>query len=117
MNGDTYEGNWYEHQRHGQGTYTYSSTGSKYTGTWVNGKREGSGELIHSNHRFIGNFVENNPQGVGKYKFDMGCEQHGEYLLQEHLQEGDTEEDEQITIITPKWKCTRIGELDTIMAE
>lgn len=48
LNGDTYEGDWYEHQRHGQGVYTYSATGTKYTGSWVHGKRDGEGELVHS---------------------------------------------------------------------
>lgn len=115
MNGDTYEGNWYEHLRHGQGTYTYASTGTKYIGTWINGKREGSGEMVHSNHRFVGTFAEDFPKGLRKYKFDMGCEQHGEYILEEQIQEGDTEEDEQITITTPKWKCSRITEIENVV--
>lgn len=112
MNGDTYEGDWYEHQRHGQGVYTYSATGTKYKGSWVHGKRDGSGELIHSNHRYVGNFVDDNLQGGGKYRFDIGCEQHGEYVLEERIQEGDTEEDEQLTVLTAKWKCAGISEIE-----
>ena len=28
----------------------------QYVGTWVNGQREGAGQLMHSNHKFAGNF-------------------------------------------------------------
>lgn len=46
--------------RHGQGTYTHHNTGSQYMGTWIMGKMESAGELIHQNHRYQGNFVNNN---------------------------------------------------------
>ncbi|XP_067322821.1 radial spoke head 1 homolog isoform X1 [Anolis sagrei] len=80
VNGDTYTGEWFNHNRHGQGTYFYALTGSKYVGTWANGQQEGAAELIHLNHRFQGKFVNKNPIGPGKYIFDLGCEQHGEYI-------------------------------------
>jgi len=38
-NGDIYEGEWFNHVRHGVGTYTYGETGVKYYGTWIEGKR------------------------------------------------------------------------------
>eukprot|EP00061_Rhincodon_typus_P014066 g40862.t1 len=72
-------------KRHGLGTYVYAQTGSKYVGTWVHGKQVEAGELIHLNHRYQGNFLNNNPTGRGKYIFDFGCEQHGEYLQTEQL--------------------------------
>lgn len=58
VNADSYEGEWQDHLRHGQGTYTYSQTGTKYVGRWVRGKREGHGELIHANHKYVGVFKE-----------------------------------------------------------
>ncbi|XP_052348813.1 radial spoke head 1 homolog isoform X2 [Oncorhynchus keta] len=79
-NQDTYEGEWLHHQRNGQGIYHYNDTGSRYMGTWVMGKMESAGEFIHLNHRYQGNFLNNNPSGPGKYVFEIGCEQHGEYL-------------------------------------
>ncbi|XP_015998949.2 radial spoke head 1 homolog isoform X1 [Rousettus aegyptiacus] len=81
VNNDTYTGEWLAHQRHGQGTYVYAETGSKYVGTWANGQQEGAAELIHLNHRYQGKFLNKNPVGAGKYVFDIGCEQHGEYRL------------------------------------
>ncbi|XP_023131962.1 radial spoke head 1 homolog isoform X3 [Amphiprion ocellaris] len=89
-NRDTYDGEWLHHLRHGQGVYCYHATGSKYKGTWINGKMEAAGEYIHTNHRYKGNFVNSNPSGPGKYEFDTGCEQHGEY----HQVEQDQAEDE-----------------------
>uniref|UniRef100_A0A673N810 Radial spoke head 1 homolog n=1 Tax=Sinocyclocheilus rhinocerous TaxID=307959 RepID=A0A673N810_9TELE len=102
-NGDTYDGEWLHHQRHGQGTYRQHNTGSQYMGTWIMGKMESAGELIHQNHRYRGNFVNNNPSGPGKYVFDIGCEQHGEYL-QIDQDKGDTEDDEPFITTTLKWK-------------
>ncbi|XP_059777622.1 radial spoke head 1 homolog isoform X7 [Balaenoptera ricei] len=81
VNNDSYTGEWFAHQRHGQGTYFYAETGSKYVGTWVNGQQKGTAELIHLNHRYQGKFLNKNPVGPGKYVFDIGCEQHGEYRL------------------------------------
>lgn len=59
MNGDTYEGEWQNHERHGRGTYTYAATGSKYIGMWNEGKWQGHGELIHANHKYVGTFNQN----------------------------------------------------------
>ncbi|XP_069491752.1 radial spoke head 1 homolog [Ambystoma mexicanum] len=109
-NGDSYNGAWLSHLRHGQGVYTYALTGSKYVGTWVNGKQEDFGELVHSNHRYQGKFTNNNPLGPGKYIFDIGCEQHGEYLQVEPEKE-EEEEEEPLAIVLPKWRADKITTL------
>ncbi|XP_074714515.1 radial spoke head 1 homolog isoform X2 [Strix uralensis] len=108
-NGDTYTGEWFNHNRHGQGTYVYKDTGSKYVGGWVNGSQEGEAELIHLNHRFKGKFLNGNPVGHGKYVFDIGCEQHGEYIQSE--QDKGEEEEEPSLLIGPKWKASEITKL------
>ncbi|XP_060784752.1 radial spoke head 1 homolog isoform X2 [Neoarius graeffei] len=102
-NEDTYDGEWLQHQRHGQGVYTYHETGSKYVGTWVMGKMESVGEIIHANYKYQGNFQNNNPSGPGKYVFDTGIEQHGEYL-QVDQDKGDVKDEEPITTTVLKWK-------------
>ncbi|XP_036099666.1 radial spoke head 1 homolog isoform X1 [Molossus molossus] len=111
VNNDTYTGDWFAHQRHGQGTYVYMETGSKYVGTWVNGQQEGAAELIHLNHRYQGKFFNKNPVGPGKYVFDIGCEQHGEYRLTDAERVEEEEEEESLTTVIPKWKATKITEL------
>ncbi|KAK9530211.1 hypothetical protein VZT92_011731 [Zoarces viviparus] len=98
-NGDTYDGEWLLHMRHGQGIYHYSETGSMYKGSWANGKMESAGEYIHSNHRYEGNFFNNSPCGLGKYVFDTGCEQHGEY----HQAEQVPDEGELASTTTLNW--------------
>ncbi|KAK9402073.1 radial spoke head 1 like [Crotalus adamanteus] len=100
INGDTYTGEWFNNYRHGQGTYFYALTGSKYVGTWANGQQEGAAELVHLNHRFQGKFVNKNPLGPGKYIFDIGCEQHGEYcqeLIQYCTNQGKRRSNKQIS--------------------
>ncbi|XP_036303054.1 radial spoke head 1 homolog [Pipistrellus kuhlii] len=111
VNGDTYTGEWVAHQRHGQGTYLYAETGSKYVGTWVNGQQEGAAELIHLNHRYQGKYSNKNPMGPGKYVFDIGCEQHGEYRVADVDRVEEEEEEESLTTALPKWKATKITEL------
>nr|AAZ75691.1 TSGA2 [Mus musculus] len=111
VNNDTYTGEWFNHQRHGQGTYLYAETGSKYVGTWVHGRQEGAAELIHLNHRYQGKFINKNPVGPGKYIFDVGCEQHGEYCLTD-MERGEAKEEEETLVnIVPKWKALNITEL------
>lgn len=111
VNNDTYTGEWFNHQRHGQGTYFYAETGSKYVGTWVHGQQEGAAELIHLNHRYQGKFINKNPVGPGKYVFDVGCEQHGEYRLTDVERGEEEEEEEALVSIVPKWKALKITEL------
>uniref|UniRef100_A0A8C9QC93 Radial spoke head 1 homolog n=1 Tax=Spermophilus dauricus TaxID=99837 RepID=A0A8C9QC93_SPEDA len=111
VNNDTYTGDWFAHQRHGQGTYFYADTGSKYVGTWVNGQQEGAAELVHLNHRYQGKFMNKNPVGPGKYVFDIGCEQHGEYRLTDTERGEEEEEEETLITIVPKWKATKITDL------
>eukprot|EP00069_Balaena_mysticetus_P022281 bmy_14100T0 len=132
VNNDSYTGEWFAHQRfgslpgptdhgtkcialiftrHGQGTYFYAETGSKYVGTWVNGQQKGVAELIHLNHRYQGKFLNKNPVGPGKYVFDIGCEQHGEYHLTDVERGEEEEEEETLVTVVPKWKVTKITEL------
>ena len=42
--------------------FHYSQTGSQFKGAWVNGVAQGAGQLIHSNHRYQGHWVDGNLQ-------------------------------------------------------
>ena len=46
---------------------------SSYLGEWKNGKRDGIGILTYKNTtKFIGNFVDNNVNGLGKLIYENG---------------------------------------------
>lgn len=113
VNGDVYDGEWSAHVRHGHGSYTYADTGSRYVGMWKNGQRDGQGELIHANHKFVGKFVDDKPLGPGKYIFDVGCMQFGEYIsveqrkLNGEMDKGGLDDDE--IKMVPQWKAKGIG--------
>ena len=77
-------------------------------GMWVRGRRHGSGEIVYSNHRFHGKFLDDLSVGSGKFQFDAGCEQVGEYKLEQVQIAGETDEDEMINAVTPKWKCSSV---------
>lgn len=110
-NGDTYEGEWIQGRRHGQGVYTYKATGSRYDGRWFQGKMHDEGQLIHSNHRYVGDFEENKPRGRGRYVFDSGCEQIGKYVWKEKEILSEHEEDEPEIVILPMWEGKEICSL------
>ncbi|XP_027437968.1 radial spoke head 1 homolog isoform X10 [Zalophus californianus] len=80
-------------ERHGHGKARLPN-GDTYEGSYEHGKRHGQ------------------PVGPGKYVFDIGCEQHGEYRLT-HAERGEEEEGEETTMMTvvPKWRATKITEL------
>ncbi|EGD78670.1 morn repeat protein [Salpingoeca rosetta] len=86
-NGDTYEGEWEEGLRHGQGTYTYAESGAKYIGTWSRGNRVGDGKLVYADMEFQGTFVDDQPLGPGKFVFNRGYEQAGEYVVADTSEE------------------------------
>ena len=102
-NGDTYEGEWAQDRRHGQGTYTYAQTSSRYEGTWSHGNMQDGGEFIHSNHRYIGSFTDNRPKGQGKFVFDLGCEQKGQFQWIEKETSLEDEAEEDVPEPTLRW--------------
>ncbi|XP_029637026.1 radial spoke head 1 homolog [Octopus sinensis] len=104
VNGDVYTGEWEEHVRHGQGSYIYAGTKSQYIGCWANGRMNGFGELIHANHKYVGTFKDDKPDGIGKYVFDIGCEQQGTYVQVRKDQDLSLFEEEEIAQVTiPVW--------------
>lgn len=61
----TYDGEWVDGQRQGQGSYSY--LGSLFEGNWEQGKRVGKGTLYYSSgHVYEGEFKADQPNGKGK---------------------------------------------------
>ena len=44
--------------------------------------------------------------GQGKYIFEIGCEQHGEYIPVE--MPGDVDDEDAPTVTIPKWKAVKV---------
>jgi len=111
-NGDCYTGTWINNLRHGQGSYTYASPshkGTVFEGTWSNGKADGAGQLSHGDsHKYQGSWNEDTTQGPGKFIFNIGCEQHGEYIPVEQDIEGVDEGDERQHNVISRWKAHKI---------
>jgi hypothetical protein len=85
-NGDSYEGDWINNKRNGQGTYTWKD-GDIYEGEWVDNKRIGKGKMLYingdsfegewidtdKNREWFGNsFLEEKINGNGKYVWANG---------------------------------------------
>ncbi|XP_070453416.1 radial spoke head 1 homolog isoform X2 [Equus przewalskii] len=62
-------------------------------------------------HLYIQMDQDMKPAGPGKYVFDVGCEQHGEYRLTDMERGEEEEEEETLAAAVPKWKATKITEL------
>jgi len=97
-NGDSYQGKWANNVRDGEGVYTYSATGSQYAGIWCKGRRHGNGQLIHASCRYVGSFTDDQTLGSAKFIFARGCEQAGEFLVD------DTKKDDAAPTTSVKWQ-------------
>jgi hypothetical protein len=69
-NRDTYNGSIRNEKRHGEGTYTWASSGDVYTGAFVDGARTGEGTYTWaSGDVYTGAFVDGARTGEGTYTF------------------------------------------------
>lgn len=79
-NGDRYEGNVKNGQKHGRGSYTWSN-GDQYIGDYVLDQRTGQGTYIWKNKdRYEGEFVNGIRTGQGKLILSSGTSYEGEFL-------------------------------------
>jgi hypothetical protein len=78
-NGDKYEGQIFQEQMHGIGTFT-SFEGYVYTGEFKYGKPSGLGKLVYDNgDQYEGSFVNHMLHGKGKYLYANGDRYQGEF--------------------------------------
>ena len=65
--GNKYDGEWEDGQRHGSGLMTYRN-GDSYDGQWENGQRQGTGTYIwHDGGQYVGSYKNNMRDGMGDY--------------------------------------------------
>ena len=65
----TYEGEWKDGERHGQGTYD-DNAGSVYIGEWKYDQKNGQGEEEYADgSKHIGNFINDKIEGDGTFIF------------------------------------------------
>jgi len=74
----TYEGEWLDGKKNGQGTATYS-TGSEYVGNWLDDKMHGQGTSTYADgDKYIGDWKDNKRHGQGTYTWANGNKYVGE---------------------------------------
>ena len=79
IHGHTYEGEWKDGKRHGQGKFTYAS-GDTYEGEWKDGKSHGQGKLTYpGGNTYEGEFKDGKYHGQGKYANRHGRIYEGEW--------------------------------------
>jgi hypothetical protein len=72
--GNVYTGAFVDNARTGEGTYTWASSGDVYTGTWVDGSRTGEGTFTwaSSGNVYTGAWVDNARTGEGTFTWANG---------------------------------------------
>ena len=79
IHGHTYEGEWKDGKRHGQGKFTYAS-GDTYEGEWKDGNEHGQGRLTYPNgYTYEGEYKDGYQHGQGKYTDADGSTYEGEW--------------------------------------
>lgn len=76
--------------------------GLRFIGNWGNGKFEDEGHLITPNYTYTGNFNGEEPVGPGRFQFDTGCEQKGEYVTRRMVRRTNTMRE---VVHVPVWRC------------
>lgn len=54
-------------------------------------------------------FLVLQPSGPGRYMFELGCQQSGDYVLEERPKEGEGEEEEEQATLVPRWRGAGIS--------
>ena len=84
-NGNTYQGQWKNNKRHGQGTYVFR-TGHKYEGSFRNNLKHGKGTYYWPEGiKYVGNFVNDKKEGEGILYTQDGLEIKGIWENEEYL--------------------------------
>jgi len=121
--GDIYEGEWVEGKMNGEGSYTYKNTGDIYSGSWLANVKQGygryefgadksmlvgtwaSGELVKGSWElknfanYEGEFKSGRPLGDGKFIFNNGYTQEGNFVEEKNGEE----EPEEGTVANVTW--------------
>ena len=71
VNGDSYQGYYFNGKRHGKGIYTFKN-GTQYSGMYKDGLRTVGILKYPDKSTFEGNFVNNKPHGHGIYTYSNG---------------------------------------------
>jgi len=72
-NGDVYEGQFANGERHGRGVYTYRDTGARFEGSFANNLKTGLGRMTYKNGAFYHGFFTNGlREGEGTFKYAGG---------------------------------------------
>jgi hypothetical protein len=78
--GDTYDGEVKNAIRHGKGLFSYHALEATYNGQWVEGMRQGEGELkYNATSSYKGGWVKDKKEGKGLMIYDSGDRYEGEW--------------------------------------
>ncbi len=85
-NGDSYEGEWVNDLRQGNGTKKWKKYGDVYIGKWLNDTKHGYGEYMWSNgDRYLGKWRHGLMKGKGKKLYANGDVYEGKWTNVENL--------------------------------
>ncbi|KAL5248737.1 hypothetical protein ACHWQZ_G017803 [Mnemiopsis leidyi] len=86
--GSTFEGEWFENLRHGEGTMRWAGTGEAYTGQWKMGIQHGEGtqtwtvdtsSQLPLKNQYQGQWVDGKREGFGVFSYASGARYEGEW--------------------------------------
>lgn len=74
----------------------------QFPGNWTNARFEDEGTIVTPNYSYSGTFSGEEPVGPGRFHFDTGCEQEGEYVTKRMVRRTSTMRE---VVHVPVWRC------------
>ena len=99
FDGCTYNGQWLNGERHGQGTFTYAD-GGKYEGQYYEDKMHGQGTLTFPDgDKYEGQFYEDEMHGQGTFTCTNGVKYEGQWDQNQYVPGSADEQNKSTTCV------------------
>jgi 1-phosphatidylinositol-4-phosphate 5-kinase len=101
---DIYSGSWSNDKRHGDGQYQFGADGSIFVGRWENGQLNNGVWELKGTGKYTGSFTLGRPVGEGRFEFNTGINQDGEYVIVKNPDDEEPAEGEPPKAPNVAWK-------------
>jgi hypothetical protein len=101
---DIYSGYFVNDKKEGEGRYQFGADGSIFVGKWENGQINSGVWELKGTGKYTGSFQIGRPLGEGRFEFNNGIAQDGEYVVVKNPDDEEPQEGEAPKAPNVAWK-------------